>query len=61
MILGSFDKLNPESVLLYYYYFPQLTLLFDLGFTARPDYFTHFEPSQSVGRTEIGDPRVNTT
>ena len=25
-------------------------------FTARQDYFTHFEPSQSVGGAKMGDP-----
>ena len=30
---------------------------FYLGFTARQDYFTHFEPSQSVGGAKAGDPR----
>ena len=29
---------------------------FYLGFTARQDYFTHFEPSQSQGGAKIGDP-----
>ena len=24
---------------------------------ARQDYFTHFEPSQSIGRAKLGDPR----
>ena len=27
------------------------------GFTARQDYFTHFEPSQSLGRAKTEDPR----
>ena len=27
------------------------------GFTVRQDYFTHFEPSQSVGGAKTGDPR----
>ena len=30
---------------------------FHLGFTARRDYFTHFEPSQSLGGAKTGDPR----
>ena len=30
---------------------------FYLGFMARQDYFTHFEPSQSQGRAKMGDPR----
>ena len=29
---------------------------FDLGFTACQDYFTHFEPSQSLRATKKGDP-----
>ena len=28
-----------------------------LGFTAWPDYFTHFEPSQSLGEAKTGDPQ----
>ena len=28
-----------------------------LGFMARQDYFTHFEPSQSKGWAKTGDPR----
>ena len=28
---------------------------------ARQDYFTHFEPSQSLGGVKTGDPRENTT
>ena len=28
-----------------------------LGFTARQDYFTHFEPSQSLCGVKTGDPR----
>lgn len=31
--------------------------IFYLGFTARQDYFTHFEPSQSLGGAKTGDPR----
>ena len=27
-----------------------------LGFTAHQDYFTHFEPSQSLDRAKMGDP-----
>ena len=27
------------------------------GVTARQDYFTHFEPSQSLGGAKMGDPR----
>ena len=30
--------------------------LFDLGFMARQDYFTRFEPSQSVGGAKMGGP-----
>ena len=30
---------------------------FYLGFTDRQDYFTHFEPSQSVGGAKTGEPR----
>ena len=29
---------------------------FDLGFTAHQEYFTHFEPSQSLGGAKMGDP-----
>ena len=36
------------------------TFLFYLGFTARQDYFTHFEPSQSLGGVRMGDPREKT-
>ena len=28
-----------------------------MGFTARQDYFTHFEPSQPLGGAKTGDPR----
>ena len=31
--------------------------IFYLGFTARQDYFTHFETSQSVDGAKTGDPR----
>ena len=34
-----------------------LLYFFYLGFTARQDYFTHFEPSQSVGGAKTGDLR----
>ena len=37
-----------------------MSLFFDLGFTACQDYFTHFEPSQSLGGSNTGDPRENT-
>ena len=30
------------------------------GVTARQDYFTHFEPSQSVGGAKTADPREKT-
>ena len=30
---------------------------FHLGFTTHQDYFTHFEPSQSLGGAKMGDPR----
>ena len=33
-----------------YYFF------FYLGFTARQDYFTHFEPSHLLGGAKTGDP-----
>ena len=33
---------------------------FDLGFAARQDYFTHFEPCQSLGWVKTGDPREKT-
>ena len=37
-----------------YYFF------FYLGFTARQDYFTHFEPSQSLGGAKMGDDQTGT-
>ena len=39
---------EPEKKLLFFFY---------LGFTARQDYFTHFEPSQSLGGAKTGGPR----
>ena len=33
---------------------------FYLGFMACQDYFTHFEPSQSLGGAKTGDPREKT-
>ena len=30
---------------------------FCFGFTARQDYFTHFEPSQLLGGAKMGDPQ----
>ena len=30
------------------------------GVTVRQDYFTHFEPNQSVGGAKTADPRENT-
>ena len=33
-----------------------MIFLIYLGFTARQDYFTHFEPSQSFGGEKTGDP-----
>ena len=35
------------------------SLIFALGFTARQDYFTHFEPVQSLGGAKMGDSREN--
>ena len=32
-------------------------VFFYLGLTARQDYFTHFEQSQSIGCAKTGDPR----
>ena len=32
-------------------------ILFYLGFAARQDYFTHFEPSQSLDGARMGDPQ----
>ena len=32
-------------------------LFFHFGLTARQDYFTHFEPSQSLGGEKTGDRR----
>ena len=32
-----------------------LFIYFDLGFTASQDYFTHFEPSHSLGGAKTGD------
>ena len=34
-----------------------LLLLLLSGFNTRQDYFTHFEPSQSLGGAKTGDPR----
>ena len=34
-----------------------LLSFFDLGFKARQDYFTHFEPSQLLGGAKTGNPR----
>ena len=34
---------------------------FHLGFTALQDYFTHFEPIQSIGGAKTGDPREKIT
>ena len=31
-----------------------------LGLTAHQDYFTHFEPSQLLGRAKMGDPQEKT-
>ena len=31
---------------------------FTLGITARQDYFTHFEPKQSLDEAKTGDPRA---
>ena len=31
----------------------------NFAFTPRQDYFTHFEPSQSLGGAKTGDPRQN--
>ena len=33
----------------------------DLGYTAREDYYTHFDPSQTWGGAKTGDPREKTT
>ena len=33
-----------------------LFIVFDLGFTAHQDYFTHFEPSQLLGGAKTGYP-----
>ena len=37
-----------------------LFIFFYLGFTTHQDYFTHFEPSQSLGGAKTGDPREKT-
>ena len=34
-------------------------ILFDLGFTARQEDYTRFEPSKSYGGAKTGDPRGN--
>ena len=34
-----------------------LCIFLDLGFTARQDYFAHFEASQAPGGAKTGDPR----
>ena len=43
---------NTEAVCFYF-------IFFDLGFTVRQDYFTHFEPNQSFGGAKK-HPRKNT-
>ena len=42
-----------KSVILHFLYF-------DLGFMAHQDYFTHFEPSQSLDGAKTGNPREKT-
>ena len=37
-----------------------ISLIFYLCFTVRQDYFTHFEPSQSLGGGKTGDPPEKT-
>ena len=36
-------------------------LFFEGGVTACQDYFSHFEPSQSLGGVKMGDPREKTS
>ena len=38
----------------------KIPFFFYLGFTARQDYFTHFEPCQSINGAKTGDPREKT-
>ena len=38
-------------------YLQKIFLFFYLGFTARQVYFTHFEPSKSLGGAKTGGPR----
>ena len=39
------------------FFFSFVSLFIHLSFTARQDYFTHFEPSQSQGGAKAGHPR----
>ena len=39
----------------------QILIFFLFGFTARQDYFTYYEPSQSYGGTKMGDLREKTS
>ena len=47
-------EINIKSRFLFFFSF------YILGFTARQDYLTHFEPSQSLGGSKTGDPREKT-
>ena len=53
------DSLYFRRILLSDYLFIFLFFLI-LGFTARQDYLTHFEPSQSTDGAKTGDPRKTT-
>ena len=61
---GSRSKHKSEYGICFTWLFPCLSMelafffffFFDLGFTACQDYFTHFEPSQSLRATKTGDP-----
>ena len=41
----------------FFFFFFSFFFLVGEGLTARQDYFTHFEPSQSVGGEKTADPR----
>ena len=46
--LPNYNQRNNDNDMLLFFY---------LCFTACQDYFTHFEPSQSVGGAKTGDPQ----
>ena len=49
---GSYLVISRDSLLITW-----LLFVFNLDFTACQDYFTHFEPSQSLGGVKTGDPQ----